>query len=104
MGRVVPKPLLHSALRGAPQHTSHRLQYPDHAACYAGDGVIDDRTAARTGLFENVTMETVQPAAEPLWQAFKDEELFALRICDLRCSDRTRWPLCLRVRTGTRRS
>jgi len=28
-------------------------------------------------------METVQPAAEPFWHAFKDEELLALRICDL---------------------
>lgn len=28
-------------------------------------------------------MKTMQPAAEPFWQAFKDEELLALRICDL---------------------
>ena len=28
-------------------------------------------------------MEAMQPAAEPFWHAFKDEELLALRICDL---------------------
>jgi hypothetical protein len=28
-------------------------------------------------------METMQPAEEPFWHVFKDEELLALRICDL---------------------
>ena len=40
-------------------------------------------TASGARKFEKVTMETMQPAVEPFWQAFKDEELLALRICDL---------------------
>ena len=44
---------------------------------------IEDWTAVPTILFENVTMKAMQPALEPLWQAFKDEELLTVRICDL---------------------
>jgi hypothetical protein len=54
----------------------------DHAGGLQ-DGHLDARHGPRKGLFENVTMETMQPAPEPFWHAFKDEELLALRICDL---------------------
>jgi hypothetical protein len=49
----------------------------------AGQSVIEDGTAVLKWAFEDVTMETVQPAPEPFWHSFKDEELLAVRICDL---------------------